>query len=168
MRPVLITIIVAAVLGWFASPSFAREAAPAVPHAHKHLTTTIEKIESGLMWFNPVAGSRHRAVSLHKAERMGLHEAKPGDEVILVIDENNLLIDLHRSDLEPAGHRLVAGELTYADPFWEVIEITNADGNKTYAMDEATGSKLSMLEEGRLVRAELNEDNMVVDIYVSH
>jgi hypothetical protein len=31
-------------------------------------------------------------------------------------------------------------------------------------MDEATGSKLSMLKKGNLVRAELNEDNMVVDI----
>jgi hypothetical protein len=82
----------------------------------------------------------------------------------LVIDESNLLIDLHRKGLEPAGHRLVAGKLTYADPFWEVIEITNAEGKHTFAMDEAVGSKLSMLKEGKLVWAELNEDNMVVDI----
>jgi hypothetical protein len=35
-------------------------------------------------------------------------------------------------------------------------------------MDEATGSKLSMRKEGELVRAELNEDNLVVDIYPAH
>lgn len=34
--------------------------------------------------------------------------------------------------------------------------------------DEAAGSKLSVLSEGKLVRAELNEDNMVVDIYPTH
>ena len=33
-----------------------------------------------------------------------------------------------------------------------------------FAMDEATGSKLPMLKKGNLMRAELNEDNMVVDI----
>ena len=116
------------------------------------------------MFFKPTAGLQDRAVSVHKAERMGLNEAKEGDEVILVIDESNMLIDLHRKGIQPAGHRLIAGKLTYADPFWEVIEITNAEGKQTFAMDEAAGSKLSMLTEGRLVRAELNEDNMVVDI----
>jgi hypothetical protein len=95
---------------------------------------------------------------------MGLYEPKVGDEVYLVIDEGNDLIDLHKKGAQPAGHRLIAGKLTYADPFWEVIEITNAEGKQTFAMDEAAGSKLSMLKEGNLVRAELNEDNMVVDI----
>ena len=168
MRPILVSIVVVAVLGWCGSLTFAREAEQAGPRTHKYLTTTVEKIGSGLVWFNPVAGLEHRAVSLHKAERMGLYEAKVGDEVILVIDEGDLLIDLHKKGSKPAGHRLIAGKLTYADPFWELIEITNAEGKQTFAMDEATGSKLSMLKEGQLVRAEVNEDNLVVDIYPTH
>jgi hypothetical protein len=168
MRPILVSIVVVAVLGWCGSLTFAGTGEHAMPHTHKHLTTTVEKIQSGLVWFKPVAGLEHRAVSLHKAERMGLYEAKVGDEVILVIDEENLLIDLHKKGSEPAGHRLIAGKLSYADPFWESIEITNADGKQTFAMDEATGSKLSMLKEGQRVRAEVNEDNQVVDIYATH
>ena len=164
MRPILVNIVVAAGLVWCASLSFAREAGQAEPHMHKHLTTTVEKVQSGLVFFKPTGGLQDRVVSVHKAERMGLNEAKAGDEVILVIDESNMLIDLHRKGTQPAGHRLIAGKLTYADPFWEVIEITNTEGNQTFAMDEATGSKLSMLKKGNLVRAELNEDNMVVDI----
>ena len=168
MRPILVSIVMAAVLVWCGNLTFAREAEHAMPRTHKHLSTTVEKVESGLVWFKPVAGLEHRAVSLHKAERMGLYEAKVGDEVILVIDESNLLIDLHKKGQEPAGHRLIAGKLTYADPFWELIEITNPDGKQTFAMDEATGSKLSMLKEGKVVRAEVNEDNVVVDIYPTH
>ena len=164
MRPILVSIIVAAGLVWCGSLTFAREAGPAEPPMHKHLLTTVEKVQSGLVFFKPAAGLEHRAVSVHKAERMGLYEAKVGDEVMLVIDESNMLIDLHKKGAQPAGHRLIAGKLTYADPFWEVIEITNAEGKQTFAMDEAAGSKLSMLKEGNLVRAELNEDNMVVDI----
>jgi hypothetical protein len=166
MRPILVSIVVAAGLMWCGSPTFAREAGQAEhgPPTHKHLMTTVEKVQSGLVFFKPTAGLQDRAVSVHKAERMGLYEAKEGDEVVLVIDESNMLIDLHKKGVPPGGHRLIAGKLTYADPFWEVIEITNAEGKQTFAMDEAAGSKLSMLKEGKLVRAELNEDNMVVDI----
>lgn len=39
---------------------YAREAVQAAPHTHKHLTTTIEKIESGLMWFKPMVGMRRQ------------------------------------------------------------------------------------------------------------
>ena len=66
---------------------------------------------------------------------MGLYQAKKGDEIILVIDENNMLMDLHKKGIPPAGHRLIVGKLTYADPMWEVVEITNVDGKQTFAMD---------------------------------
>ena len=168
MRPILVSIVVAAVLIGFGSLTFAREASEAAPRTHQHLLTTVEKVGSGLVWFKPVTGLEHRAVSLHKAERMGLYEPKVGDEVYLVIDESNDLIDLHKKGESPAGHRLIVGKLTYADPFWEFIEITDADGKQTFAMDEETGSKLSMRKQGELVRVELNEDNEVVDIFPTH
>jgi hypothetical protein len=164
MRPILVSIVVVTGLVWFGGLTFAREAGQAKLPTHRHITTTVEKIQSGLVFFTPTAGLQDRAVSLHKAERMGLYQAKTGDEVILVIDESNMLIDLHKKGIPLAGHRVIAGKLSYADPFWEVIEITNADGKQTLAMDEAAGSKLSVLKEGNLVRAELNEDNIVVDI----
>lgn len=168
MRPILISIVVAAVVAWSGSLTFAREASDAAPRTHQHLLTTVEKVGSGLVWFKPIAGLEYRTVSLHKAERMGLYEPKVGDEVYLVIDEGNELIDLHRKGQQPAGHRLIVGKLTYADPFWEFIEITDADGKQTFAMDEGTGSKLSMRKKGELVRVELNEDNEVVDIFSTH
>lgn len=165
MRPILVSIVLAASLVCFGSLTFAREAGQAELPTHRHITTTVEKVQSGLVFFTPTAGLQDRAVSVHKAERMGLYQAKEGDEVVLVIDESNMLIDLHRKGVPRAGHRLIAGKLTYADPFWEVIEITNTEGKQTLAMDEAAGTKLSVLKEGNLVRAELNEDNIVVDIF---
>ncbi|HEX6532787.1 MAG TPA: hypothetical protein VF019_09185 [Nitrospira sp.] len=165
MRPILVSIVLVGGLVWCGSPTFAREASDTAPRPHQLLLTTVEKVGSGLVWFKPIAGLEYRTVSLHKAERMGLNEPKVGDEVYLVIDESNELIDLHRKGQQPAGHRLIAGKLTYADPFWEFIEITDADGKQTFAMDEGTGSKLSMRKKGELVRVELNEDNEVVDIF---
>ncbi len=160
MRPILVIIIVAIGLAWGGSVAGQTE----LP-AHQQLTTTIEKIQSGLMYFKSTERLGHREVSIHKAERMGLSQAKVGDEVILVIDDNNLLIDLHRKDIPPAGHRSIAGKLTYTDRLWEVIEISTVGGKQTFAVDESAGSRLAVLKEGQLVQAELNEDNIVVDIH---
>ena len=168
MRPIVICIVVATGLLCFGSITFAREAGQAKLPTHRHVMTTVDKVQSGLVFFNPATGLQDRAVSVHKAERMGLYQAKEGDEVMLVIDENNMLIDLHKKGNPRAGHRAIAGELTYADPFWQVVHITNADGKQTFAMDEAAGSKLSVLKEGQRVLAELNEDNIVVDILPTH
>ena len=164
MRPILIGFVLAGSLMCVGSLTIAREADHTNLPRHRMVTTTVDKVQSGVVFFTPTAGMEDRAVSVHKAERMGLYQAKEGDEVILVIDESNMLIDLHRKGDPRAGHRLIAGKLTYADPFWEVIQITNTEGKRTLAMDEAARTKLSLLKEGNLVRAELNEDNIVIDI----
>ena len=75
----LSALVVAAGLVWCGSPTFALEAGQAKPPMHKHLMTTVEKVQSGLVFFKPTAGLQDRAVSVHKAERMGLNEAKAGD-----------------------------------------------------------------------------------------
>lgn len=166
MRPILVNIVAAVGLVWSGSLPLVSMAGQAEHPTHQQLMTTVEKIESGLMYFKATAPLGHRVVSVHKAERMGLSQAKVGDEVILIIDENNILMDLHRKDIPPAGHRSIVGKLTYADRLWEVIEITNAGGKQTFAVDDASG--VSVLKEGQLVQAELNEDNMVVDIHPTH
>lgn len=149
-------------------PAIAHEADQAGPGTHRQVTTKIEKIQSGLMFFTPVAGLRHRAVSVKKAERMGLHEAKPGDEVVLTLDESNILLDLHRKGADPAGHRLIVGKLGYVDPFWDVIELNTREGKESFMIDSLAASKLSVLSEGRDIRAEVDEDNIVIDIHPSH
>lgn len=150
------------------SPALPHEADQAGPSTHREITTTIEKVQSGLVFLRPVAGLRHRAVSVVKAERMGLQDVKPGDEVIAIIDEGNVLLDIHKKGTPPAGHRLVSGRLSYADPFWSVIELSTPQGTETFAVDPNAGSKLSVLQEGRRVRVELDEDNVVIDIHPVH
>ena len=66
------------------------------------------------------------------------------------------------------GHRILAGNLAYADPFWEVVEIFTSKGLESFSVDPSAGSKLNVLAEGALVRAELDEANVVVDIHPYH
>jgi hypothetical protein len=99
---------------------------------------------------------------------MGLEDARAGDKVTVTVDESNILLDIHKTGAEPAGHSLLTGKLTYADPFWEVVELSTPDGTKSFAVDSMAGSKLSVLKEGSPVRLELDEDNMVIDIHPNH
>lgn len=165
MRPILVSIIVVTGLVWCGSQTFAHEADHAQHSVHQYRTVTVEKVQSGLVFLGQPTGVGQRTVSVHKAERMGLLQPKKGDEVILEIDENDMLIDLHMKGVPPAGHRLIIGRLTYANPTWEVVEISNAEGKHTLAMDEDASSKVFSMMDRELVVAELNEDNLVVDIH---
>lgn len=147
------------------------EADQAGPTTHRQLPAVITKIQSGIMFLkpeNPSYESRPRVVSMKKAERMGLAKAKVGDEVLLTVGEENVLLDIHLKGMPEAGHRLVVGKLSYSDPLWEVIEISTGEGTQAFAVEPEAGSKLSVLKEGDRVRAELDEDNVVVDIHPLH
>ena len=168
MRHILAGIVAVAVLVWCVSQTFAHEADIAKHSLHQSRTATVEKVQSGLVFLSQPDGVGQRTISVHKAERMGLLQPKKGDEVILIIDENDILIDLHVKGVPPAGHRLITGRLTYADPMWEVIEISNAEGKHKLAMDGDASSKVFHLRDQELVWAELNEDNLVIDINRVH
>ena len=146
----------------------AHDADQAGPRTHKELTTVVTKVQSGLIFLQPAAGLQNRAISIKKAERMGLDDARAGDKVTVTVDEGNVLLDIHNTGAEPAGHSLLTGKLSYADPFWEVVELSTPDGTKSFAVDSVAGSKLSVLKEGSPVRLELDEDNMVIDIHPNH
>lgn len=144
MRHIIASLIVVTGLVWDVSHTFAYEGDLAKHSVHQQRTATVEKVESGLVFFGQPNGVGQRTVSVRKAERMGLLNPKKGDEVILVIDEHDILIDLHPKGVPPTGHRLITGRLTYADPAWEVIEISNADGRHLLAMIRMRTARCSL------------------------
>ena len=142
------------------------------PYSHRNVPATITKIGSGLMYLEIQGSSAQklvrRWVSVKKAERMGLHQAKVGDEVIVTLDESNVLLDIHDPSRPIHRHRVLVGNLAYVDSFWEVAEIFTGEGLESFLVDSLTSSKLGSLKEGALVRAELDEANVMVDIHPYH
>src|SRR5688500_1394550 len=151
-----------------AAVASAHEADQAGPSTHRELTTVVTKIQSALVFLKPISGLQNRAVSTKKAEQMGLLDPKVGDEVLVTVDEGNILLDIHKKGATPSGHRLVVGRLKYADPLWNVVELSTPEETNAYAVDTMAGSKLSVLKEGAQVRIELDEDNVVIDIHPKH
>ncbi|MEW6542274.1 MAG: hypothetical protein AB1411_01540 [Nitrospirota bacterium] len=134
---------------------------------HKTMTGKVKKIRSGLIFVQPPNGLQFRGISPGKAERMGLHEVQPGEQVTLVVDEGNVLVDAHKAGVPPAGHRLVNGRLDYADLYWEEIKLSTPEGIERFPVDTLSGSKLSVFQAGATVTVELDEDNTVIDIHRS-
>ncbi|MEP7152400.1 MAG: hypothetical protein ABI856_11870 [Nitrospira sp.] len=133
--------------------------------AHLALSGQIAKIESGLLFVKTPYGMQLRTISPNKADRVGLHDARIGDEVWLLIDSGNVLLDAAR----PGGeffdnHKVLAGRIHYADPYWGEIQISTPEGFERFEVDTLAGSKLSVFQEGMPVTIELDADNVMIDI----
>lgn len=134
---------------------------------HYGFSGVITKIESGMLFINTETSLQPRTVSPNKADRVGLHDAKVGDTVNLLVDSGNVLINVGRTDRFFPDHRFVVGTVRYADPYWQEIRLSTPDGTATFEVDTMAGSKLSMMPDGTPVTLELDADNVMIDIHRS-
>ena len=91
-------------------------------------------------------------------------QLKVGEEVEMMVNENNTVIDVHRKGEKGHSHRFVTGNLTYTSADQKEIKLWTPEGEKT--IDVQTGrSKMSSLKEGAHVTVELNEAGKMIDIH---
>jgi hypothetical protein len=136
-----------------------------VQGVHYGFSGVISKIESGFLFIRTDTSLQLRAISPNKADRVGLHAAKIGDTVNLLVDSGNVLIDVSSADRFFPDHQFVVGTVRYADPYWHEIQLSTPEGTTTYEVDVLAGNKLSVLEDGTPVTLELDADNVMIDIH---
>ncbi len=129
------------------------------------ISGVITQIHSGVLFVRTDAGLQPRTISPMRADRVGLHNSKIGEQVRLWVDAGNILVNVRRGDLPPPDHRVVAGTLHYADPYWGEVMMSTPEGSVTIPVDSLAGSKLSVFPEGTAVEAELDSDNVLIDIH---
>jgi len=56
-------------------------------------------------------------ISPNKANRVGLHGARTGDAVLMLVDSGSVLLDVTKAGRAFADHRMIVGTLHYADPY---------------------------------------------------
>jgi hypothetical protein len=130
---------------------------------HKEISGVVTKIKGGIIFVE--TPNAVRTISPNKGDRMGLHDVQIGDQVMLVIDTGNVLIDVHKVGDPIHGHQVVTGTLQYVDPFWGEVQVSTPEGIKQFDVDSLAGSKLSVFEEGNPVTLELDEANVMIDIW---
>ena len=135
------------------------------PKTGEHHRTVHEVViaeMSGLLTAKIPDGSM-MAVTTKASERHGHAVPEVGQEVTLILNENNNVIDMHPKGAEGA-HSFVTGKLVYAGRMKPEIKLQTPEGDKTFPLvrqDIKTGG----IEEGALVTAELNEAGAVIDLH---
>ena len=130
------------------------------PGYHFQVNGKVSKIKSGLIFVDTPVGE------FTLTSRLGLRNAKVGDEVALWVNESNLIVDAHKKG-EGSHHRLVFGNLQYASTDKNEIKLWTPEGEKTFSVARGK-SPLSTMREGTLIRVELNEQGEVIDVRKAH
>jgi hypothetical protein len=90
-------------------------------------------------------------------------DIKPGDEITLWVNEENIVVDHHQKGQEKA-HRLVTGKLVYVGKMKKEIKLWTPEGEKVFPL-ERIEVKAKPIEEGSRVTIELNESGAVTDLW---
>lgn len=112
MRRIASIPLACAVVLFLAAPASADHPGKSGPFPHvTHLEVKgmVTKIHPSMVVVQPEYGLRPRTISMLKAERIGVHDTKIGDELMLVVDEGNVLVDAHKAGMPAAGHRTSPG-----------------------------------------------------------
>ena len=129
---------------------------------HREVTGVVTAEKSGLLTVKLPDGST-MSLSPKIAERHGHAVPKVGDEVTLVLNENNAIIDHHPKGHE-GTHTFVTGKLAYVGLMKNQIKLITPQGEKLFPL-ERQEIKTGGIEEGTLVTVELNEAGTVIDLH---
>ncbi len=98
----------------------------------------------------------------NRSERHGHALSKIGDEVTVVIDENNMVLEVHPKGTE-GKHRFVTGEVVSIGVMQREITLKTAEGEQKFPLEKQDLS--SSIKDGAHVRAELNEAGSIIDVH---
>ncbi|NGZ08420.1 MAG: hypothetical protein CV088_03415 [Nitrospira sp. LK70] len=87
-----------------------------------------------------------------------------GEEVEMQVNENNVVVDVHRVGDPSHSHHFVSGKLVYASKDKKEIKLWTPEGKKKF--DVQTGrAQLSGIKEGTPITVEVNEEGKVIDVH---
>lgn len=127
---------------------------------HQHLQGVV--IDKGGTLAVKVPNGSTYQLNENRSERHGHAVPKVGDEVTVVIDENNMVLEVHPKGTE-GKHRFVTGEVVSIGVMQHEITLKTAKGEQKFPLEKQDLS--SSIKDGAHVRVELNEAGSVIDVH---
>lgn len=105
-----------------------------------------------------------RFLPLKQAQEKNFPTIKPGDDLIIIINEQNLIVDYHPLDT-PSSHKVVRGKIADNMPIGHNrVVIMEADGKEqSFNVRSQVRSKLASIPVGTPALFLLDETNQVID-----
>lgn len=155
-------IVLSAVMGMFLLMSGIGHAdSKGVSHGHKQITGVVTAEKGGILTVKTPTGDY--SLAENASRRHGHAVPKVGDEVTLVLDENNAVIEAHPKG-EEGTHQFYTGKLVYMGKMNKEIKLQTADGEKVFPLGRLE-IKTKPIEEGAMVTVEVNEGGTVIDLH---
>ncbi len=106
-----------------------------------------------------------RFLPLKQAEEKNFPEIKPGDDLIIIVNEQNLIVDYHPLDHPSNHHKIVQGAIADAMPVGqERVVIKSKDGKEqSFEVRSQARSKLAAIPVGAPALFLIDETNKVTD-----
>lgn len=143
------------------NPAVSSSAAEDQHGSHKTITGVVSQGAGGMRIRTPQGGTYQ--LNENQSPRHGHEPFKEGDEVTVVVDENNIVIDIHPKGQE-GKHQFVTGKLLHLGKMQKEIKLQTPDGEKVFPLAHLE-TKTKGLAEGTPVTVELNEAGTVIDLH---
>lgn len=132
-----------------------------VNEGHNHVTGVVTVDKDGILTIKTPTG--HLTLNQKGARRPGHAEYKVGDEVTILMDENNNIMEAHHKG-EEGHHHFYTGKLVYMGKMKKEIKLKTIDGEKIFPLGRLE-IKTKPIEEGEVVTVEVNEGGTVIDLH---
>lgn len=126
------------------------------------LTVTSDQIKVDIGEVQP------RFLPLKQAQQKGFPHLSEGDDLIVVLNEQNLLVDYHPLDGESSAHTIIRGELSQNLPVGQETAVIKSGGKEqSFAIRSQVRSKVAAIPRGATAVFLIDETNQISDVSLS-
>lgn len=155
-------IVLSALMGMFLVMSGIGHAdSKSVSPGHTKVNGTVTADKGGILTVKTPTGNY--TLTENASRRHGHAVPKVGDEMTLVLDENNAVIEAHPKG-EEGTHHFYTGKLVYMGKMNKEIKLETSEGEKVFPLGRLE-IKTKPIEEGAMVTVEVNEGGTVIDLH---
>ena len=110
-----------------------------------------------------------RFLPLKQAQQKGFPTIKEGDDLIVVLNAQNLLVDYHPLDGESTAHTIIRGKIAQNLPVGQDSVVIKSDGKEqSFAIRSQARSKVAAVPLGVVAVFLLDETNQIADVGFSN
>ncbi|MCA9500948.1 MAG: hypothetical protein KC588_17270, partial [Nitrospira sp.] len=135
--------------------------ADTLSQGHRNVSGVVTAVKGDIVTVKTSTGTL--TLTQKGAAEHGHAEYKNGDEVTLMMDENNNIIEAHHKG-EEGNHHFYTGKLIYMGKTQKEIKLETIDGEKVFPLSRLE-IKTKPIEEGEIVTVEVNEGGIVIDLH---
>ena len=133
------------------------------PHQSAHIQASgvvTQVTKTGITLKTPSASV---TLNLNATERSGLTQVKVGDELTVWINEDNIVVDVHKKGHQ-REHRLITGKVAYSDQAKSQMKLWTPEGVQSFPI-KLEEARLQAIPEGTNVTVEIDEQGRLMDIH---